>query len=145
MNEYVLYQPCITSWGIVLFHPTYLSFSQRLINYGHDSVSNYDLTANQSTSRRGRLCAYGFGPRTCMHAHTHMPWRRLCPLSAGVFFFFFPSISGIMGKIKSTYFSELGVTGLSCSRQDVNGKIHLSYQCNSQSGALQSRRTSHPP
>lgn len=51
MNEYVLYQPCITSWSIVLSHPTYLSFSQRLINYGGDSVSNYDLIANQSTPR----------------------------------------------------------------------------------------------
>lgn len=47
MNEYVLYQPCITSWSIVLFHPTNLSFSQRLINYELGSVSNYDLIANQ--------------------------------------------------------------------------------------------------
>lgn len=51
MNENVLYQPCITSWSIVLSHPTNLSLSQRLINHGHDSVSNYDLIANQSTSR----------------------------------------------------------------------------------------------
>lgn len=48
MNEYVLYQACITSWSIVLFHPTNLSFSQRLINYELGSVSNYDLIANQS-------------------------------------------------------------------------------------------------
>lgn len=48
MNEYVLYQLCITSWSIVLFHPTNLSFSQRLINYELGSVSNYDLIANQS-------------------------------------------------------------------------------------------------
>lgn len=51
MNEYVLYQACITSWSIVLFHPTNLSFSQRLINYELGSVSNYDLIANQSEPR----------------------------------------------------------------------------------------------
>lgn len=71
MNEYVLYQPCITSWSIVLFHPTHLSFSQRLINYGPDSVSNYDLIANQSTSRQGRtLLTVWTHAHTCTHTHT---------------------------------------------------------------------------
>lgn len=69
MNEYVLYQPCITSWSIVLFHPTNLSFSQRLINYELGSVSNYDLIANQSEPTTPPIYAGGepgwgffFGP-----------------------------------------------------------------------------------
>lgn len=68
MNEYVLYQPCITSWSIVLFHPTNLSFSQRLINYGCDSVSNYDLIANQSTSCHGKTWLMVWP------THTHAHW-----------------------------------------------------------------------
>lgn len=59
MNEYVLYQACITSWSIVLFHPTNLSFSQRLINYELGSVSNYDLIANQSEPTTPSIYANG--------------------------------------------------------------------------------------
>lgn len=91
MNEYVLYQPCITSWSIVLFHPTNLSFSQRLINYGRDSVSNYDLIANQSTPRWGRTWL------TVWPMHTHARRGNCVSYQRVLFFFFFP-ISGIMGK-----------------------------------------------
>lgn len=73
MNENVLYQPCITSWRIVLFHPTNSSLSQRLISYGHDSVSNYDLIANQSTPRRG-----GTWPAA---PHTHNPGTAVSVIS----------------------------------------------------------------
>lgn len=68
MNENVLYQLCITSGRIVLFHPTNSSLSQRLINYGHDSVSNYDLIANQSTSQRGGT--WPADPPSAPHPHT---------------------------------------------------------------------------
>lgn len=73
MNESVLYQPCITSWRIVCFHPVYLSFSQRLINHGGDSVSNYDLFANQSTSSQGTalLTVWHMHSHTLTHTHTH--------------------------------------------------------------------------
>lgn len=97
MNEYVLYQPCITSWSIVLFHPTNLSFSQRLINYGRDSVSNYDLIANQSTPRRGRalltVCCRAHTWKTHSHLHTE------ATVSAVSKHFFL--VSGIMGKFFS--------------------------------------------
>lgn len=73
MNEYALYQPCITSWSIVHFHQMYSSFSQRLINYGRDSVSNYDFTANQSPFSQG-------GPLLSVshtHPHTLYQWTVL--------------------------------------------------------------------
>lgn len=98
MNEYVLYQPCITSWSIVLFHPTNLSFSQRLINYGPDSVSNYDLIANQSTSNRGRTLLGVWSAWT--HTHTI---KQACQLSASTFFL----VSGIMGKFLATVIVSL--------------------------------------
>lgn len=100
MNEYVLYQPCITSWSIVLFHPTNLSFSQRLINYGRDSVSNYDLIANQSTSRWGRTWL------TVWPTHTHAHARRGNCVSYQQALFFF-LVSGIMGKFLATVMVSL--------------------------------------
>lgn len=95
MNEYVLYQPCITSWSIVLFHPTNLSFSQRLINYGRDSVSNYDLIANQSTSCHGKTWLMVWP------THTHGHWGS-CQLSAGCY-----CVSGLWdhGKV-STFLKD---------------------------------------
>lgn len=97
MNEYVLYQPCITSWSIVLFHPTYLSFSQRLINYGGDSGSNYDPFANQSTSRRGTALLTVWPTHTC--ARTDACAHAIVAVISRRGFFFFPCSLWDHGKV----------------------------------------------
>lgn len=105
MNEYVLYQPCITSWSIVLFHPTNLSFSQGLINHGCDSVSNYDLIANQSTPRLGRTLRAVWPMHIRVRTHIHT--QTVSVISRHFFW-----DSGIMGKFVTTLMASLGTAVL---------------------------------